>query len=106
MAMFKPSELASLLWAFARLHFKSERVFTEAVEAGMLLVSSSVTEIEPLHIAMLAWSYAKLDVKNAPLYSMLFTRAAGVLHDMDPGAQAMLAWAIAKASSAFRELAS
>jgi hypothetical protein len=63
-AVFKPQEVANLMWAYARLEVElsSPELAAELAQAATTRVLSSLADTNGQHVANLLWACAKLEV--------------------------------------------
>lgn len=86
---FRGSELASLLWGFAKQKFHHPELFAAAERHAVRLFG----ELRSQHLANLAWAYATLKIPAPALFHLLSQLSQEALWGFRPQELSMLAWA-------------
>mmetsp|Transcript_6062 Transcript_6062/g.14985 ORF Transcript_6062/g.14985 Transcript_6062/m.14985 type:complete len:783 (-) Transcript_6062:74-2422(-) len=92
----KPFELSNLLWAYSKLSL-SPRDLSKATAGRMLKRKDGEFKVQCL--ATIAWAFATMRQRNAPLFSSLAKELAARAEDMKPQEISNTLWAYAKAGA-------
>ena len=93
MPLFKPQEVANLMWALATLHAQPS---SELVDAVSIQTLRTIESFRPQHVSNLIWALAKLKIKPCiDLYESLARRSIATSREFKPQEIANLFWSMA-----------